>query len=129
MNFQMYEELNNEISAESHDLITAGEEKFEVEKQIEAIELVIKDSILSALNDAGKPIYTNDSQRQSAIKIALSENEEWRKLQAQKEEITTTIASIGIKLERLRHQRRGFELEVEYETALMKNGLYSVKSV
>ncbi len=56
-------------------------------------------TITAASNDSGKPLYTNETTRNAAVLVALSDNPVYRDLTAQIETVEADIANLDAELE------------------------------
>lgn len=66
----------------------------------------LKTEILIARNEAGKPLYSNDSLRECAISDALASDENYRELVVEADEAERLKVELATKLERLRAEYR-----------------------
>lgn len=66
----------------------------------------LKTKILTAKNEAGKPLYSNEGLRECAVTDALASDENYRALVAEADEAERLKVELAAKLERLRAEYR-----------------------
>lgn len=98
--------LPDAIEATNLAHFAAGKTLDAVRAQASQVAAEIKTEVLSAKNEAGKPLYSNDQQRDAAITIALATDDEYQQLVQDVEHAERLKATLAAKLERLRGDYR-----------------------
>jgi hypothetical protein len=92
-------ELSTKIRELSERVINFELKLKDINEKLEKIQSNITLSILSEVDSSGKPVYTNDLSRKTAIQLKCDSNEEYKKLYEQKMAITKKLMKAKIDLE------------------------------
>jgi hypothetical protein len=70
-----------------------------INKKLERVYSDIVMAVLSETDSSGKPVYTNDLSRKTAIQLKAEANEEYCKLEQEKDKLERKIKRLKINLE------------------------------
>lgn len=101
-------------------LAALGFEIDDAKHAIGQIEDSILAEILTATNEAGKPLFSNETARAIELRIRLTTDAPWLRLDKLKRELEKTRAYRQVELERLRNEFAVWKLERRAELAAVE---------
>lgn len=103
------------IEAANLELYEAGKELDEERERLARYEAGIKVQILTARNEAGKPLYSNDALRDAAFTEAIADDDRHQQLRVLADGAELEKFTAAAKLDRLRAEFRIALIEYEAE--------------
>ena len=105
---QKIEELQIELARVSAELQTIREE-------IGSREALLTLDVVTAKDESGKPLYSNESLRAAALTLAKEQSVELNELKIREKTLDQTRSEMFARLERLRLEFKLFLLDREFE--------------
>jgi pyridoxine/pyridoxamine 5'-phosphate oxidase len=106
-----------QIEKERLDLHATQLAELAIQEDLNELTLNVEINVLSAVNEGGKAVFSNETSRKAEIKRQLAENPRARELAAQIELERTRRIHTEARIERLRGEHRQAIALLEYETA------------
>ena len=87
------------------DLLQAELRNIEVTEQIAQIEFKARKGVLSAVDENGKALYSNEEKRSVAVKESLSTDTEYARLSQELKELNGSIMSLKATIEMAKYEK------------------------
>jgi hypothetical protein len=102
--------LPEAISKVQLRVIEASKAKSAIEYEMKIREAKLYNGIVAQINaETGKPVYTNDTARKSALQAAMGNDAEYKKLQTQAEEAHFEWKKAEIDAEKLQRDHQSYK--------------------
>jgi len=92
-------ELSTKIKELSEKVINLELKLKDINEKLEKIQANITLAVLSEVDTSGKPVYTNDLSRKTAIQLKCEANDEYKQLYDMKLKITKKLMKTKVDLE------------------------------